>query len=127
MSVRFRPSVPFKSKGYSDVALLIFGSVFSLYQICTTVLHDAGLRKLLSVLRKMFGRKMRVTPDHLCRLPSTKLLQHMQRCSLLNMPRCPRVAQIVPAEVFRPGTLHRITPRYPVGRRGLTDKTRLGA
>ena len=30
-----------KSRGYSDVALLIFRPVFSLCQICTTVLHGA--------------------------------------------------------------------------------------
>src|SRR3989344_9513286 len=40
-----------KSRGYSDVALLIFGSVFSLCQICATFIQNTWLRELLSILR----------------------------------------------------------------------------
>ena len=51
VSVRFRPSVLFKSRGYSDVALLIFGPVFCLCQICATFIQNTWLRELLSILR----------------------------------------------------------------------------
>jgi len=43
--------------------------------------------------------KVRVTPHHLDRLPTSELLQRVQRCVLLYVPGSPRMAKIVPAEV----------------------------
>src|SRR3989344_8921799 len=67
-----------KSRGYSDVALLIFVPVFLLCQICATVIHNTRLGELLGVLREVFGREMRVTPDHLRHLEDATTTQRNQ-------------------------------------------------
>jgi len=42
---------------------------------------------------------MRITPNHFHRLPAPQFLQDMKRCSRLDVPTCPRVPQIMPAEI----------------------------
>jgi len=50
----------------------------------------------------MLYGQMGVSADHFMVGPAAQFLQHMQWCSLLDMPACPRVSQVVPSEVFNP-------------------------
>jgi len=47
--------------------------------------------------------------------PASQFLQHMQWRSLLNMPACPRVPQIVPPKVFYPCSDECFAPSMVVG------------
>ena len=57
---------------------------------------------------QMLDREVRVPPHHRCRLPAAQLLKDMKRRSALHMPRCPRMAQIMPAEILDTGALERL-------------------
>jgi hypothetical protein len=59
---------------------------------------------------QVIGRQMRVTPHHLLGHPPAELLQREDRRPVLHVPRGPRVAQIVEAEVLDTGALERVVP-----------------
>src|ERR1700730_13826913 len=80
-----------------------------LCRICAVVFCRDGTYcgKTLRIGREMIGRKVRVTPHHLRRLPTAQLLQREQRRAVLHVPGCPYVPQIVPAKVDNAGSLQR--------------------
>ena len=78
-----------------------------------------NLRVRLNPAGQVIGRQVRVALHHLQRFPSSQLLEHLQRRAARHMPACPRMAQIVPAEITDAGPLARLGP---CGGHGLIDR-----
>jgi hypothetical protein len=67
------------------------------------------------VFRKVISAQVGVSQHHVHGRPAAEFLQHVQRRPGLYMPECPRMAQIVPAEILDPGPLERLGPSVIVG------------
>ena len=83
---------------------------FEVCHICA-IEHGGGF---LRVLDQLSRSEMGIPSDHRFTLPSTKFLQHIQRCSLLRKPACPRVPEIMPSEILDPCPYECILPAFCV-------------
>lgn len=53
----------------------------------------------------MVSRQVRILLHHLRRRPSAQLLQYVLRGAFLNVPACPGVPEVMPAEILDAYTL----------------------
>ena len=51
-------------------------------------------------LREMLTGQVRILLHHVRRRPPAQLLQYMQRRAFLNVPACPHVPEVMPAEIL---------------------------
>ena len=63
--------------------------------------HDAQGGPAIHPLRQVVGGEVRIPLHHLRRRPSAEFLQHIKWRSILGVPTCPGVPQIVPPEARR--------------------------
>ena len=96
-----------------------FGGLFLFRRENVSTSHDPKTAPTIYPLCQMLGRKMRIPLHHLCRSPSAKFLQHIQRRPVLCMPACPGMPQIMPPETGCDASTFYCFP--PCIRRGLND------
>lgn len=65
----------------------------------------------LGATRQVLRPKMGLLQHYLVAAPTTSLVPCLQRYCRLVVPRCPGVAQIVPAKILNAGSLKRFSPR----------------